>query len=90
MDILKNVKRLLQQRASYQAQLDRIDQLLAPFGSIKAGKADPTVGAAKVDKRRKVRKPMSAAAKAKISAGRKTALEKGQSSRQIKTVRIRR
>lgn len=73
MNILKNVKQLLSKRSALQAEIARIDAILAPLGDVNAGAA---VKPGKGGKR----KTMSAEARAKISAAAKARWKKAKAA----------
>jgi hypothetical protein len=77
MNILKNVKQLLKRRTVLQAEIEKIDAILAPLGDLEPGNFKTK--AAKAGKGR-TRKPMSAAAKAKISAAAKARWKKAKAA----------
>ena len=72
MNILRTVKKLLAKRAALRAELDKIDSLLAPF---EGAASEPKVVAPT-----KSRKPMTAAARAKISAMAKARWKKAKAA----------
>lgn len=78
MNILKNVKQLLQRRAALQSELSKIDAILAPLGQVETGnfKAPALTKAGQPRKR----KPMSAEAKAKIAAAAKARWKKAKAA----------
>ena len=71
MNILKSVKEILRRRAALEKEISAIDKMLAPFG-VKPGKL--------VDGRRRKRGPMSAAARARISAAAKARWKKAKAA----------
>lgn len=73
MNILKNVKQLLSKRSALQAEIAKIDAILAPLGDVNAG------ATVKPGKGRK-RKTMSAEARAKISAAAKARWKKAKAA----------
>jgi hypothetical protein len=71
MNILKNVKQLLKRRSALQAEMQRIDAILAPLGDlnaeVKRGPGRPPKAGGR-QSAASGRKPMSAEARARISA----------------------
>lgn len=78
MNILKNVKQLIDKRAALQTAIDKIDAILAPFGKVDLG--DFKTKAAKSSGGLRVRKPFSAAVKAKMSIAAKARWKKAKAA----------
>jgi len=78
MNILKNVKQLIQKRAALQNAIDKIDAILAPLGKVDLGDFKTTTALKSGGIR--TRKPMSAAAKAKMSAAAKARWKKAKAA----------
>jgi hypothetical protein len=77
MNILKNVKRLIKQRAALQAEINKIDAILAPLGSVDGGTVK--AAAAKTGQT-SGRRRMSAEARARISAAAKARWKKAKAA----------
>jgi len=71
MNILKSVREILKRRTALQKEIESIDKMLEPFG-VKPGKS--------VNGRRRKRGPMSAAARARISAAAKARWKKAKAA----------
>jgi division protein CdvB (Snf7/Vps24/ESCRT-III family) len=78
MNILKNVKQLIQKRAALQNAIEKIDAILAPLGNVDLG--DFKTKTALKSGGLRTRKPMSAAVKAKMSAAAKARWKKAKAA----------
>lgn len=78
MNILKNVKQLIQKRAALQHAIDKIDAILAPLDNVDLAnfKTQP----AKKSGAPRTRAPLSAAVKAKMSAAAKARWKKAKAA----------